>query len=71
MITSWYIIYENFGGKYLGIVDAINAAEAEKILRQQVVVMGVPRIENMYKILTPAEKEQMQKSFEIAKTTQP
>jgi len=71
MITSWYIIYENFGGKYLGIVDAINQAEAEKILGQQVVVMGEPRCENMHKILTPAEKETMQKSFEQTKTTKP
>lgn len=62
-MKTWYIIYINFGGKYLALVDAINEAEALKILNQDAVVMDTGRIEDMHRILTLQEKEEMINSF--------
>lgn len=71
MITSWYIIYWNFGGHHLAIVDAINEAEAHKILNQSVVVISIDRTENMHQVLPVADKKQMIDSFNEAKKQNP
>ncbi len=71
MITSWYIIYLNFGGSQLAIIDAINQAEAEKILNQSAVVMEITRCENMHQVLPIEQKQQMQNSFNQAKKQNP
>ena len=71
MITSWYIIYNNLGGKFLAIIDAVNEAEALKILSQSVVVINTEREENMHTVLSTEAKQQMINSFNEAKNQQP
>lgn len=67
MIRTWYIIYKNFGGKYLALIDAINEAEALKILQQSAVIMDTERIEDMHTVLHTKTKELMIASFNASK----
>ncbi len=69
-MTTWYIIFKNLTGSYLGLIDAINEAEALKILNQQEVVNDVVRAENMYRIIPPAERQKMIASFKLSQTQQ-